>query len=88
MSDATLTFSVDPELKQDAMRYAESIGIPLPFLMNAFLVRFVAEGRLPFDLSVPEMPNAVTLASLEETRRGEGLKEYASVQDMAKDLGL
>ncbi len=88
MNDATLTFSVDPELKQNAIRNAESIGIPLPFLMNAFLVRFVAEGRLPFDLSVPEIPNAITLASLEETRKGEGLKEYASVHDMAKDLGL
>ena len=88
MNDATLTFSVDPELKQNAIRNAESIGIPLPFLMNAFLVRFVAEGRLPFDLSVPEIPNAVTLASLEETRKGEGLNEYANVHDMAKDLGL
>lgn len=88
MNDTTLTFAVDPELKENAMRYAESIGIPLPFLMNAFLIRFVAEGGLPFDLSVPEIPNAVTLASLEETRKGEGLKEYASVQDMAKDLGL
>lgn len=35
-----------------------------------------------------EIPNEATLESVRETRSGKGLKEYASLQAMADDLGL
>ncbi len=88
MNNTTLTFRVAPDLKESAIKCANAIGIPLSNLINAFLVRFVNDGKVPFDLRVPEIPNEVTLASIRETQGGEGLKEYASLQDMAADLGL
>ena len=88
MNNTTLTFRVAPDLKESAIKCANAIGIPLSNLINAFLVRFVNDGKVPFDLRGQEIPNEVTLASIRETQSGEGLKEYASLQDMAADLGL
>ncbi|MBQ9565766.1 MAG: type II toxin-antitoxin system RelB/DinJ family antitoxin [Synergistaceae bacterium] len=88
MNASTLTLRVDRDMKENAMRYAGTLGISLSSLVRAFLAHCLADGGVPFDLGGYEVPNKATLASIRETQRGRGLKEYASVQDMADDLGL
>jgi antitoxin component of RelBE/YafQ-DinJ toxin-antitoxin module len=49
-----------------------------------FLVCFASEKKFPFDY---EVPNAVTLAAIEEAESGK-LKSYDSVDDFFKKMKL
>jgi len=54
---AVISARVDDQLKLDAERIADSIGLPLSSVVNVFLRRFIAEQGFPFDVVVPPVKN-------------------------------
>ena len=82
-----ITVRVKNNIKQQAMENAEAAGIPLSTLINAFVVKFAAEGVVPFEIGVPGIPNAVTRAAMKDARTGR-LTRCASVADMYEKAGI
>ena len=46
----TFTFRLNPEVKQEASKLFESLGITLSDAINLFLYQSIREGGLPFDV--------------------------------------
>ena len=57
---ATISARVDDQLKLNAERVAEAIGIPLSTAINIFLKRFTAEQGFPFDVVAPKLKQDVS----------------------------
>lgn len=57
---ATISARVDDQLKANAERVAEAIGIPLSTAINIFLKRFAAEQGFPFDVVAPKLDPEVS----------------------------
>lgn len=56
---ATVSARVDDQLKMEAERVADSIGVPLSTAIHVFLKRFAAEGGFPFPVKAAEQRPAV-----------------------------
>ncbi len=84
---SVITVRVKTEIKQKAMQNAEAAGIPLSTLVNAFLVKFAAEGVVPFQIGVPETPNALTLAAMKDADEGR-TTHCTSIADMYVQAGI
>ena len=82
-----ITVRVKNDTKRLAMENAEAVGIPLSTLINAFLVKFAAEGVVPFEIGVPCTPNAVTRSAMREAREGRATR-CASIADMYAKSGI
>ena len=62
---ATISIRIDDTLKQQSEQVFDAIGLNMTTAITAFLKQAVRVGGIPFDLRVP---NAETLAALEEVR--------------------
>lgn len=82
-----ITVRVKNEVKQKAMENAEATGIPLSTLINAFIVKFAAEGVVPFQIGVPETPNSVTHTAMKEADEGK-VTRCSSLADMYAQAGI
>lgn len=58
-----INIKTEKELKMDAQKVAEELGLPLGTIINAYLRELVREKRVVF--SVPELPNLHTQKLLE-----------------------
>lgn len=80
-----LRLRIDSNLKKEASEAAEAMGLTISDVLRMFLVCFASEKKkFPFDY---EVPNAVTLAAIEEAESGK-LKSYDSVDDFFKKMKL
>ena len=78
---------VSPELKRDAERVFQAMGLKTSDAIRLFLQQSVNIGGLPFRPTAPQ-PNPETISAMAETGAGQNLSEYDSFDDMKKDLGL
>jgi hypothetical protein len=53
-----------------------------------FILQFVQEKYTWYPLGLSHVPNAETIASIEESEKGEGVKSFNNIQDLFKDLGI
>ncbi len=79
-----LRLRIDSNLKKEAFEAAEAMGLTISDVLRMFLVCFASEKKFPFDY---EVPNAVTLAAIEEAESGK-LKSYDSLDDFFKKMKL
>ncbi len=80
-ANAVVRARIDEKTKNEAAKVFESMGLTTSAAFRMFLIRTAAEKRLPFDL----VPNAETIAAMEELERGEGVR-YNTVEEMMADL--
>ena len=64
---AVINLKTDPELKKQAAKIADRLGISVSAVLNNELRRFAAEQSVTFD--VPEVPNAKTAKELAASRK-------------------
>ncbi len=88
---SVINLKTDPQLKKDAAKVADKLGISLSAVLNNELRRFAAEQSVVFD--VPEAPNDATAkqlaASKKQIENGDYHKFAANKQALdflAKDL--
>lgn len=81
-TNAVIRARIDPRIKEDATAVLNTIGLTVSDAMRLLMVRIAAEKRLPF---APLVPNAETIAAIEEARRGE-LTRVGSVEELRDDL--
>ena len=62
---ATISTRVDDQIKSDAEKIADEIGIPVSTAINIFLKRFIANRGFPFSVVVPKSITTVPFIDVE-----------------------
>lgn len=81
-TDAIVRARIDGQVKEKAATVLAEMGLSVSDAIRMLLVRVAAEKALPFEARVP---NAETVAAIEELERGGG-KKFATVADLMADL--
>ena len=86
MKNINVTLRVDDELKKQADALFAELGLNLTTAFNIFLRQSVREQQLPFQVS-KNVPNAVTLAAMDEAENGDQLYgPFDTVADLMEAL--
>ena len=70
---------VEPELKCQAEEVLSGLGLSPTEAITLFYRQVTLHNGLPFSVRIP---NAETIAALRQARAGEGLTEYADLEDL------
>ncbi len=81
----TVQSRVTPELKRDAERVFQAMGLKTSDAIRLFLQQSVNMGGLPFRPTAAR-PNAATVAAMQETQAGENLQTYDGFAELRSDL--
>lgn len=83
-ADAIVKARIPASVKDRAMDALEQMGLSASDLIRLTFLRVAEEGRLPFDVAVP---NRTTRKAIEELKAGKG-KRLSNKDALFKDLGL
>lgn len=84
MATTSITIRMDEALKHQAELMFNDMGMNMTTAMNIFVKAVVRQGKIPFEIS-SDIPNAVTLAAMEEIESGKA-KRFDSAQALFEDL--
>ena len=76
---------VSPELKAQAERILAEIGLSPSDAIRMFYKQVTLQKGLPFEARIP---NATTRKALRDAEAGRNMTDYASVDEMFKDLSI
>ena len=76
---------VSPELKAQAEAILAEIGLSSSDAIRMFYKQVTLRNGLPFEARIP---NATTRKALRDAEAGRGMTDYASVDEMFKDLDI
>lgn len=85
---ASVSFRIDSELKNQADKLFNNLGMNLTTAFNIFLRQSVREGRIPFEITM-NSPNAETISAMREAERianDPTVKGFNSVDELMADL--
>lgn len=89
MAKVSTNVTIDEVTKKKAQVLLADFGMDLSTAVNIFLKQMVYEGAFPFSIT-REVPNAVTLAAMQETeemrKHPEAYKGYDDVDKMMGDI--
>lgn len=89
MSTTNLSFRVDVELKNAAESCLNEMGMNMSTAINIYLKQIVKRRAIPFTISANPVPNADTLATIEEGERiayDSNVKGYKDMPGLIKAL--
>lgn len=82
MANTVVRARIDEKTKREAAAVLASIGLSVSDAFRLMMVRIAREKALPFQ---PLVPNAETIAAMQEARRG-GLKRHANPKALLRSL--
>lgn len=82
--EARLTIDCSTEQKRKIKMLAASKSMSI----TDFMLGLVEEKFTWCPLALSHVPNAETIASIEASERGEGIKKFKSIDDLFEDLEL
>ena len=89
MAKVATTLSIDADVKKDAQELFSDFGLDLSTAVGMFLRQSVREQRIPFEVK-RDVPNAETLAAIEEAKEMEAhperYKGYFSFKDVLNEV--
>ena len=81
-----INIKTDVELKKQAEELFSELGMNMSTALNIFLRQSVRENRIPFEIT-REVPNAKTLAAMEDVKTGRNMSEsFSSIEALKKSL--
>ena len=80
----TIHVRIEPELKREAEQTFAALGLSVTEAVTLFYEQVAMRGGLPFLL---RQPNATTLEAIRQIRTGEGITEYASLEELMEEFG-
>lgn len=86
---ANMTFSLDAPTKKQFTDFCEEVGLSASSVINVYIKTIVRERRIPFIIEAPHIPNAETIAAMEEGDRivnDPTRKRYTDLNELWKDL--
>ena len=66
---ANMTFSLDAPTKKQFTDFCDEVGLSASSVITVYIKTIVRERRIPFIIEAPHIPNAETIAALEEGDR-------------------
>ena len=79
MKTAVMHARIEPETKHTAESVLQRLGISPTEAIRIFYRQISLRGGLPFDVAIP---NARTSKTLAKSRKGEGVTEFDSLDEM------
>ena len=79
MKTAVVHARIEPETKHNAEMILRKLGLSPTEAIRIFYSQISLRGGLPFAV---EIPNESTAATLEKSRKGEGVVEFNSLDEM------
>ena len=79
--DVSVSFRVDRDLKEQAVKLFDQLGLSMSSAIQVFLKQAVREGGIPFDIST-KVPSRTTMAALLEAERIAQDPNHPSYTDM------
>lgn len=73
---------IDAKTKAEAAAVLATIGLTVSDAFRLLLLRVAQDKALPFE---PLIPNAETIAAMEDSLRGEG-KSFTTIEELMADL--
>jgi DNA-damage-inducible protein J len=81
-ASATIQTRIDPNIKQQAKRILDTLGITMSEAIGAYLRQIVLRKGIPFELKIP---NEATMQAVEQLESGKGTT-FGNVDELLKDL--
>lgn len=88
MRTDTVRAKVSHDTKVSAELILEQLGLSMSEAINLLLVQIKLRRALPFDISIPDLPNAETLEAMKDAEENKSLTEYDSPEHFFKGLGI
>ena len=86
MATTNLNVRVDESLKKRAEELLNNLGMNMSTAVNVFLRQVVRVHGIPFEIKA-DVPNAETMAAIEDVRNGKNLSPaFSSVEALMEDL--
>jgi len=82
---ATISARIDPELKREAEKVFEALGLNPSQAITLFYTQVELTHGLPFPIRIP---NKETRKALDEAENRRNLKQFNSLDDLYKDLDI
>ena len=82
MKTAVVHARIEPQTKQKAEGVLRKLGLTPTEAIRIFYRQILLRGGLPFPI---EIPNKLMASTLEKSRRGEGIREFGSLEAMFKN---
>ena len=87
MATATIQVRIDSALKKETEAALRSMGLSMSTAIHLFCRQVVNQGRIPFEIVAPSIPNAETRKVLDDALEGKNLSQsFATVDEMWEDL--
>ena len=86
---ANMTISLDASTKKRFMDFCENVGLSASSVITVCIKTIVRENRIPFTISADPLPNAETIAAMEEGDRivnDPTRKRYHSLEEFWKEM--
>ena len=83
-ADAVVRARIPADMKDKAVAALERMGLSASDLIRLTFLRVAEEGRLPFDVTVP---NRTTQKAMAELEAGKG-RRFENADDLFKDLDI
>ena len=78
---------MDALLKKETEAALKSMGLSMSTAIHLFCRQVVNQGRIPFEIVAPSIPNAKTRKVLDDALEGKNLsRSFATVDEMWDDL--
>jgi DNA-damage-inducible protein J len=81
-NNATIQTRIDPNIKQQAKRILDTLGITMSEAIGAYLRQIVLRKGIPFELKIP---NEATMQAVEQLESGKGTT-FRNADEFLKDL--
>lgn len=85
MKSAMIRARIEPELKNQAERLFEQLGLTMTDAIGLFFRRALSRQGLPFDV---RLPNRTTIKTFKATDAGKNLIHAKDAKEMFKKLGI
>ena len=87
MATATIQVRMDSALKKETELALKSMGLSMSTAIHLFCRQVVNQGRIPFEIVVPNNFNSETRKSMDDTLAGKNLsRTFDTVDEMWDDL--
>ena len=86
---ANMTISLDNSTKERFTRFCDDVGLSASSVINVYIKTVVRENRIPFIIEGTNIPNAETIAAMEEgdrIARNPNWPTYTNLDKMWEDL--
>ena len=90
MSATNINIRTDSDIKENAERIFEQLGMSMSTAVNVFLRQTIRENGIPFELKLG-VPSEALSESIREGRKiakDKSIKEYSTVAELKKSLEI